>query len=251
MKKSDVLSGVSGIIKAALYPGRCICCKAPVEENESLCGFCKRHIERIDLKSRCLKCGRDKKSCECRFREFYFSGVTAPFYNAGLARKALYDFKLGNNPSHAEFFAREMAAAVKEKFRGIKFDGVYYIPISLRARLKRGFNQSRILAKYLGESLGVPVFGGVIGCRRGMPAQHSLKMSERIAVADRKYRSCGRAFGTALLVDDIMTTGSTLSAASHVLLESGAREVYCVAALMSRDRKKKNGNSPKDKELVF
>lgn len=240
-------------IKAALYPKRCICCKAPIGEGESLCSFCKKHIERVNGKKRCIRCGREKESCECRSRAFYFSGVTAPFYNAGLARKTLYEFKLGNKPDYAEFFAEETAKAVKEAYNGVRLDCICYIPLSFRSRIKRGFNQSRLLAEHIGKILNIPVRGGIIRCRGGISAQHKLGLKERETAARLKYYSGGRVRGTVLLVDDIMTTGSTLNAGARVLLSSGAEKVYCAAALISKGKKKdeKALDGFKTSELVF
>ena len=137
------------ILLDAFFPKQCICCNRLIEPEEELCDSCIKNIERIDPLKRCLKCGMIKEHCDCKFYVYHFEECIAPFYNAGLARRGFYDFKFKLRKHYGIFYAREMAKSVVSEFKNKKFDGIAYVPLSATGFLKRGFNQSKILAEYL------------------------------------------------------------------------------------------------------
>ncbi len=109
------------------------------------------------------------------------------------------------------------------------------IPLSRSKERKRGYNHAEILAKNLGKKLGIPVQNILLRIKETKP-QYGLKREERI-------RNIKNAFGiqnhelriknyakrpTVFLVDDIVTTGSTLLEAANVLKRNGFRKVYGV-----------------------
>lgn len=233
-------------IKLALYPRKCICCGKTIAEESRLCAFCARHFERVDPKKRCLHCGQEKRDCECKYRAHYFEGLIAPFYNTGLARKTLYAYKLSSRQHYAEYFAAEMARSVKEEYKGVEFGGICYVPTAYRAKVKRGFDQSRLLAEKISDILGIPVIYGVVCRRPGGTGQHNLSLKERDIAAKKRYYCAGRLTAEKiLLIDDIATTCSTLDACAHQLLIAGVGQVYCVTALISdgRIRRKKKADT--------
>ena len=108
------------------------------------------------------------------------------------------------------------------------------VPVPLHdARLReRGFNQAAAIARYAGRMLGIPLAPFVVKRVRDTPSQTSLSEAERHrnvrgAFAIRNARALRRLLdaGHVAVVDDVMTTGSTLAEVKRVLLAAGVRRV--------------------------
>ncbi len=236
---------VFDIVVNALFPNKCIACGTIINREEALCDYCYSKIERVDFFSACKRCGAPKKLCECKYRVFHFSGMTAPFYNGDVAKAAMYKYKFEKLTICANYFAYEMAKAIKNTYFDIEFDGIVYVPMSNRKRLKRGFNQSQELAKRLSKLLGVAVYNDVLLARHKPQQQHDMHLKERFKNVKGIYYYNKKVTGkTILLVDDIKTTGATLDECAKQLLLAGANDVYCVTGLLTKpkERKKTNGS---------
>lgn len=222
-----------------LFPNTCICCGDIIDSGESLCYYCNEMLTRCDPIKRCFACGLTKDNCQCKHRVFRFDGCVSPFVNDGVAKKAMYAFKFGRRESYAEFFAHYMALSVKNEYRDITFDGIAYVPMRFSKLLKRGFNQSYVLANILGEILHIPVYKNSLKEIKKSQTQHKLPIELRFDNVKDLYKARYSIFGkTILLVDDIKTTGATLDACAAELYSAGAARVYCVTGLMTEKKKK-------------
>ena len=226
----------------SLFPNTCIACGDIIENGEYFCDYCYEMLEEVDFTKSCLRCGAKKKNCDCKNRVFYYSGMIAPFYNCESAQKSMYKFKFSKNVRNAEFFANKMALMVKTAFSNVEFDGVTYVPLSFKKQLKRGFNQSEILAKRISEILKLSLFRNLLSSKGRNVNQHDLSNpKERFKNVQGLYSCKHKIKGNILLVDDIKTTGATLNECAKQLILNGADNVYCVAGLIT-ERKNKNGN---------
>jgi len=109
-------------------------------------------------------------------------------------------------------------------------DCITYVPVSALRLVKRGYDQSRLLAEEVGRRMGVPVYTLLEKTRHTLP-QSRLSGARRAAHVQGVYRLAGRqelSDKTVLLIDDIVTTGSTISECAAVLEAHGAR-VICAA----------------------
>ncbi len=222
-----------------IYPNTCVGCGEIIVEGEFFCDYCYEMLDNISTDKQCFKCGRLKKECECKRRVFSFDGAVSPYHNDGVARTAMYTYKLNSRPYLADFFAHKMALAVKYAFYDVEFHGICYVPVSKRSFMKRGFDQSRILAEKLSEILCIPLIVGQLECYNKRKGQHSAKGKERFENVKGAFRSRKKCIGNILLVDDIKTTGATLNECAKQLINSGADSVYCVTGLISKGKKNK------------
>ena len=145
---------IKGLITAfldALFPNKCIGCDVIIPKGESVCDFCLENLLKTNFDTRCKVCGNLKKDCLCKYHVFHFTSATAPFYNDGTAQKIMYAFKFNRKLHFAKFFAERMAISVKTDFYGTDFDCIVYVPMALKKELKRGYNQSRELAKEISK----------------------------------------------------------------------------------------------------
>ena len=143
----------------------------------------------------------------------------------GLLREWIHLYKYARIKPLARPLGRLLAAAVPGEET---FDAIVPVPLHWLRRWHRGFNQSEILARGLGRQLGVPL---VFALRRARSTQVQAGLSntarrQNVAQAFRSRHSVtGKRI---LLVDDVMTTGSTAAACARALKRAGAARVSLV-----------------------
>ena len=175
------------------------------------CVFCGRLLDREET-DLCRGCRRD-----------------VPVFSPG--RRSLLRFKFGGRESYAAAYGRALAARIQEELEG-EFDLLTYVPVSARRRFHRGYDQVRLLAGAVGRELGQkPV--RTLRKRRHNSAQSSLSGREqRRANVLGAYQAVGPdawAGKRILILDDIITTGATVSECARVLQTAGAAKVLCAA----------------------
>lgn len=133
-------------------------------------------------------------------------------------------------------FVDFLEAVTRSRFHIGKIDAVLAVPIPLRRRFDRGYNQSECLARLLAKRLERRFVDGAMK-RLGSPRrQGALKEEERRTnvIGTFAVRCAQELVGrTVLVVDDIMTTGSTLSECARVLKVAGVKRVWCVTLARS------------------
>lgn len=108
-----------------------------------------------------------------------------------------------------------------------RVDAVVYVPSTPKHLFKRGFNPAELLARALAKEYGVPVYRNAL-CREGGQDQRTLGRRQRLANSHRSLKA-GRADLSGLrvlLVEDVVTTGATASAAAVALKAQGAAQVW-------------------------
>ena len=236
----EIFCKIAKSIVSAYFPNTCISCGEIIPEDEDLCEYCFEMINRCDPLKRCLKCGLNKKNCECNKKVFYFEALVAPFYNNGVAKDAMYRYKFRKRESNADYFAKQMALCVKTEYKNIEFDGITYVPLSKLKSFSRGFDQCEVLARKMSEILDIKFLPDSSKCKHKRKSQHETPLSERVNNVKGRYSFNYSNYGrTLLLVDDIKTTGATLQECTKQLLLSGADRVYCVTGLITENKKKK------------
>jgi ComF family protein len=191
----------------------------------------------------CRRCGCDvyrldgEFLCEeCRVRPPAFDRAVSAVRFEGDARKLLSDFKFNRKIWLNGDFADWLEGAARARLKVDEIDLVVPVPLKLWRRIDRGYNQSEYLASQLASRLGKPLSARLLG-RIGSPArQSSLSENERRENVKGTFmvRDASRLGGkTILVVDDVMTTGSTLSECACVLKDAGASRVWCIALMHS------------------
>jgi ComF family protein len=156
----------------------------------------------------------------------------------GLVRRALHGLKYGSERRLAEPLGRAVARRWARAGRG--GDVLVPVPIHAERLRKRGYDQAELIARAAGGALGLPGVS-LLERRRATIAQFDLDRDERAGnVAGAFALARGAPGGRPLegrwvvLIDDVVTTGSTLSACAAPLLEAGAIAVS--AATVARER---------------
>jgi ComF family protein len=145
----------------------------------------------------------------------------------GELRRLVHLLKYDGVRGLAQPLSRLLATALP---RSESFDAIVPMPLHWVRRWQRGFNQADLLARGLSRPLGVPVIRALARARATAP-QAGLTRAQRRANVAGSFRVRDRAAVAGrhvLLVDDVMTTGATLSAAAAVLKRAGAHRVTAV-----------------------
>lgn len=220
-----------------IYPPNCVFCTEALEADEvddMICEACKREIKVISAPV-CENCGRKilvKGKCSsCNSERRSFDSGLAVYIYEGRVRESILRFKRNKGYVYKEFFGRRMAELATDKIKGA--DYICAVPNSKRKKREKGYNQAELLAKELSKELG----SEYIDCLSrdiDTPEQSSLKQSERKGNVKGVFSFKGKISikgKTLVLVDDILTTGSTANECARVLKKAGAREVivYCLS----------------------
>lgn len=218
--------GFFSAILDLLFPPRCVFCQRVLSPGEDgVCARCEKSLARPE-----------EQAVEDRGEAF--TVCASPLLYAGAARDSFLRFKFREQTGYAKVYGRLMAACVAENLSG-RYDLITWVPLS-KGRLKsRGYDQARLLCEAAALELGaeavptlqkyrdVPAQSGVgDAAKRRANIRGVYRVPNPELVADRRV----------LLVDDILTTGSTLDECARTLLEAGAREVLCATLARTRDR---------------
>lgn len=219
----DLLARLAVFLLDLLFPPRCVFCGKIVAPGKKVCPDCSRAIIPLDQVRRMnlADCG---KNIPCV--------VVYPY--SGNVRKSILRFKFGGERQNAVFYADRIAEQLIRFVPDGNFDTVVPVPISAERKKKRGYNQSELIAARVAEKLQIPCENSIEKARDN-PEQHRLKKTDRRNNVKNAYRCGGEgALGKRiLLVDDIVTTGSTLTECARVLFGAGAESVVCSAVAES------------------
>lgn len=164
---------------------------------------------------------------------FHFERVICLGPYDGLLRELILRLKQAAGEGVAEVLGQLWVEHSRDRLRELGGDFVIPVPLHWRRRWARGYNQSAILADCLARNLGLPCRPRWLRRIRFTPSQTEQSASTRRDNVRDAFRACphpalkGR---TVLLVDDVVTTGSTASEAARALRNAGAGQVV-VAAL--------------------
>jgi ComF family protein len=138
----------------------------------------------------------------------------------GPLQAAIHTYKYRPRPQLASVLAPPLGRAILTG--GLSLSALTFVPLHPRRQRERGFNQAERLAAELSSALGIPVRGGLARLR-ATPAQVGLSQAERRANLAGAFRwTAGGPPGDRLgLVDDVCTTGATLTAAAAAVAEAG------------------------------
>jgi competence protein ComFC len=223
-----------------LYPPVCAMCGTSIRAGEYLCGQCEAKAVRISAPF-CEKCSepfdgsiKGAFTCaNCAHRTIYFEAAVAAYRGRGIVRQIVHEFKYGRQIYLRHLVARWLQAALDdERLCGRRFDVVVPVPLHPARQRERGFNQASLLAELLSVQISIRV-KPLLERTRYTTTQTALDRSERMENLHNAFRLRKNANVRGLrvlLVDDVLTTGSTLNECARVLKRAGAFSVHAATA---------------------
>ena len=228
-------------IASLLYPPSCTICSASVDLGEHLCGECEAKVSRI-VPPFCAKCSQpfagaitESFTCaNCEDRVLHFDTAVSAYRSRGVVRKVVHNFKYGRQIHLRHLLGRWLAETMDDpRLAGRRFDFIVPVPLHPARKRERGFNQAELLSLALHRHTGLPV-QNVLRRTRYTTTQTQFDRSERmenLKGAFRLRRGSNVRDLRMLLVDDVLTTGSTLSECALVLKKAGAISVHAATAV--------------------
>jgi competence protein ComFC len=223
-----VLASVLGQLIATLFPARCIGCSI---RGTALCAPCRRELPYLpdEVCGRCAARRGARGVCWSWRLSPRLGTIHAALAYEGAARSAVLTLKFQSGrylvPLMGELLRAELAR------RPVRAEAIVPVPLAPARLRQRGYNQALLLACEVAATVGGVVVPEALR-REDRPAQRMLAAAERLRNLEGAV-TCGlpdMIFDRrVLLIDDVVTTGATLSACAEALAEAGARRVSALA----------------------
>ena len=208
-----------------LYPPKCVLCRELLSKEETdLCHACRKNAPRFE--------GHRE---DLRFVQDY----TAVWFYENEVRGSILRYKFRNARSYASAYSRMVAMRVSQDLPE-RIDLVTWVPLGPKGLAKRGYDQVELLAYPAAEELEIPIQRLLKKVREDKVQSRLKTREERRANVLGTYALLNRDWiegRNILLLDDIITTGATLSECARLLQEAGAKNVYCAAVAAVRNPK--------------
>lgn len=173
----------------------------------------------------------------------------SPLYYTGDVRQSLHRYKFQGAAAYYRVYAELMSACMKE--HGLTADLVTWVPLSRKRLRSRGYDQARLLAEEVARLQGLLCEQTLEKIRNNRAQSGTSGVEQRRKNVLGVYRPVTSFTGEhVLLIDDIVTTGSTLGEAAKVLLDAGAGEVSALT-LARTDREDRGFRTESNGEIDY
>ena len=207
-----------------LFPPKCVFCgKILVSGQQYLCSACRKELPWLE-------------GAAAEQTGEFFSLCAAPLRYQDNVRHSVLRYKFYGHREYHVAYGKLVAQYVKDHLAG-RYDMISWVPLSQKRKKERGYDQAFLLAKAAAAELGESAVE-TLRKVRNTSAQSGLKEgAERRANVLGAYvpidpeRVAGKRI---LLIDDVVTTGSTLSECARTLRAMGAADVVCAALARAR-----------------
>ena len=224
----ESVAGAANSVLELLMPMRCVSCD---REGPYVCSACEPSLPKLKG-DRCRSCATPGPTGICETCAAYrpaYDRIIARYLMDGAVRVAVHDLKYRNLRAAAPDLGRLIAASVHDS--RVAADVVVPVPIHRRREKQRGYNQSEHLASAVAKELGLPAEFRMLRKVRDTEPQVSMPNDEdrRNNLNDAFICESKLPGSSILLVDDVVTTGSTMAACAEVLKAAGTSTVFGAA----------------------
>ncbi len=212
------------LIAHLLYPWKCVFCESVLKDTD-ICRECEEKLPYTVGDSAMQKFP-------------FIDKCVSPLYYKDKVRASVHRYKFGGCSAYSRRYAALMSDCVENNLDCRSIDVISWIPLSKKRLRQRGYDQARLLAEEIAAKTGLP-------CRQLL--QKVKNNSAQSLTRDAKQRRKNVAGVYALddgadvsglrilLVDDVVTTGATMSEAARILRKAGAKSVFGVTLARHED----------------
>lgn len=218
------MSGPLGFVLDLLFPPKCVFCGKVLDSGES--GFCRRCQRELPW----LTDGEAELTGE------FFSLCAAPLRYQDKVRDSIHRYKFKGRRGYHKVYGKLVAQCVHDHLDG-RYDLITWVPLSDRRKRERGYDQAFLLASAAALELGDVAVETLRKERNTDPQSGITEDAQRRANVLGAYTPMDPelvAGKRILLIDDVITTGSTLSECARTLRTMGAEDVVCAALARAR-----------------
>ena len=221
-----------------IFPPRqqCPLCHNP-SENDLICTQCSQWLATKQKERYCYRCGRPVNNValcsQCMQQEWPFTLARAVAPYSGPLKKAIQRFKYHQKQKLAVPLGRLMVQRVINEPLYRQADLIVPVPLADAKLRRRGFNQATLLARQVSVGLNIPL-NEVLRRTADTSPQVNLNRQQRMQNLQQAFtlkNNINLSGKTALLIEDVITTGGTVSAATEVLLKQGGVKQVLVLTL--------------------
>ena len=155
------------------------------------------------------------------------------FEKEGAFQKIVHSLKYSGVQALGVDIGRQLGALLNEK--GVRADALVPIPLHKRKLRERGYNQAELIARGISEVTRIPLRSDMIRRKKFTQTQTTLSLEERRNNMEEAFfcESSEVRGKTIILVDDIITTGSTIQSCAGALKKAGALRIIAVSAALA------------------
>lgn len=225
-----ILSKIYAFCLNIFFPNRCLICG---KYGEIVCFECIKKVQKITTLT-CPNCGKISeqgrycKSCKSARKGVFADGIVAAVkYEAGPIKELIYQFKYYGFTALSLHLGELICHQLGRSFC-FKNTVLVPVPLHIKRKNQRGFNQSELLARYISAKLGIRG-GDALKRTKNTPPQAALSKKDRLLNIsdafvcedpDLVYKK------TVILIDDVASTGATINECAKALKKAGARKVF-------------------------
>ncbi len=221
------------IIFDFFIPRSCTSCKSRLTPLENyICNLCLNEIKQVPkefLDAEYKKSFHGEKIIDDMFSLFLFE-EDSPI------RDLIHELKYKRKFMFGKFLGKLIGEELHKTKTDWKYEGIFAVPLHPSKKVIRGYNQSDFIVKGISSVLKIPDYSKYLKRKRPTPSQTNLNVIERkqnVAGAfsiKKNFKFKGNSF---IIVDDIITTGATISEAAKNLKDMGAQNIYAVSAALT------------------
>ena len=226
--------------KEILFPHSiyCVVCGKYIDDTRSysLCDHCIKHMNFGCTEFYCNDEPCNKEGGSLSF-DYGFAAMGYGLYE----RRLIFNLKYDGKTYLAPIIADIIYDALQSKGLKLEADLIIPVPIHKKRLMERGFNQSEKIAYYLGKKMSIPVDANVLYRMKETHTQRALSPEERIenmkdvfGIKNGKEKRVKNK--SIILLDDIYTTGATVSSCGKELRKYGAKKIYVLTLLFAGNR---------------
>ena len=198
-----------------IFPDRCPFCNKIIEKHEICCKTCKETT--------------DEYVAPILGRAGNYQCVSSFPYDS-IFKKTIVNFKFYSKPYYSEKLSYFLKDSLEKGYSDMNFDIITYVPMHKKDLKKRGYNQSELLAKKLSKLTGIKCTN-VLNKIKRTPSQHTLKFDERIINLNGAFKLVDSSLihqKSILIIDDVVTSGSTLSSCCKEMSKANPKAICCL-----------------------
>lgn len=241
---SGRLHQLGGFVLDFLYPPLCVNCNAGIARADLICATCWGQLRPI-TKPLCPRLGvpfefdmgSDAISAQAIASPPEFERARSAFVHTGVAKKLISRLKFGDRPDLSVFCARMMASAGRELFEPFEGYGrpvLVPVPLHRHRQWHRRYNQSTQLARALAKLVGLDVDPLCVMRTKSTKPQIGLSAEQRAANVAGAFKTSPDMLERlnnrpVIIVDDVITTGSTINAMTRALKKGGVAHIDVIS----------------------
>jgi len=224
----DAALFITHVILDFIFPPLCVLCNSFIHSgNKLLCGKCQEQLPLLRkplLSAHALTHPPDPP--------VWFDKTLALFeYNADV-QKLIHLCKYKNMPKVSVCFGELLGKVISQESKLNDVDLLIPVPLHLSRYRERGYNQSTYLASAIAKNSGLPVYKNVLKRNKYTPPQAKMRREERIKnlLGAFTVKNSTKIKNAAVaIVDDVVTTGSTVNECARILRSAGAKKVIVIS----------------------